>query len=186
MPAIPELPDPLSDGRLALRFAGERDIPEILIAYQDDPRLHVHLGEERPPSGAQLGRRAEHADAEREAGRHATLTILAPGSEDCRGQLDVHHIDWDHARASLGIWVAPQARNQGLATHALRLAARWLFDGCALERLQLLTEPDNQAMTHAASSAGFVHEGVLREYGRERGRRIDLAIMSLLPRDLTR
>src|SRR6516225_8543725 len=46
MPPIPEFHEPLSDGQVVLRLAAERDIPEILIAYQDDPQLHVRLGED--------------------------------------------------------------------------------------------------------------------------------------------
>ena len=79
--------------------AAERDIPEILIAYQDDPQLHLRLGEDRPPSGAELGRR-DGARRDRARGRHAlTLTIVEPGSDDCRGQVYVHDVDWDNDRA---------------------------------------------------------------------------------------
>jgi RimJ/RimL family protein N-acetyltransferase len=184
MPAIPELIEPLSDGQVTLRLAAERDIPEILIAYQDDPQLHVRLGEPRPPSGAELGSRAERADAERAAGAHLALTILEFGSEHCRGQLYGQHFDWDHGRAELGIWLAPQARGKGLGRRALRLAAAWLFETCRLERVQVLTEPDNEAMLGAARAAGFQYEGVLRAYHRYRAGRVDLATMSLLPSDL--
>jgi RimJ/RimL family protein N-acetyltransferase len=186
MPSIPDLIGPLGDHEVEVRFAAERDIPEILIAYQDDPQLHVRLGEERPPSGAELGRRAEHAPDALAAGSHMTLTILESGSDDCRGQLYAQHFDWDHARAELGIWLAPQVRGGGMAVRALRLGGAWLFDACKLERLALLTHPDNEAMIGAAGAAGFVHEGVLRAYKRERGRRVDLAILSLLPSDLER
>ncbi|MGI8902784.1 MAG: GNAT family N-acetyltransferase [Solirubrobacteraceae bacterium] len=187
MPAIPDLSELLSDGIVALRLTSERDIPEILIAHQDDPDLHVRLGEVRPPSGAELGRIAERAHAERAAGTGVTLTILEPpGSQDCRGQLTAHHIDSDHARAALGLWVAPWARRRGLARRSLRLAGGWLLGACGLERLQVLTEPDNAPMLRAALAAGFTHEGVLRSYGSERGRRIDLAILSLLRCDLRR
>ena len=184
MPAIPELTEPLSDGHVSLRAGAERDIPEILIAYQDDPQLHVWLGEDRPPSGAELGRRADHAPADLAAGTHLTLTILEPGSDDCRGQLSAQNFNWDHARAELGIWLAPQARGRGLAVRALPLAAGWLFDACRLERVALLTDPDNEAMIGAALHAGFVREGVLRSYGRERSRRVDLVVLSLLATDL--
>ena len=67
MPAFPELTEPLHGERVALRYAAERDIPEILIAHQDDPELHVRLGLVRPPSGAELGRRIE-GGAERPGG----------------------------------------------------------------------------------------------------------------------
>lgn len=167
-----------------LRQYAERDIPEILIAYQDDSRLHLRIGEARPPSGAELGRRAERAEADRVAGTSVRLTILASNSDVCRGQLSVHGVDWDHARAELGIWLVPQLRGRGIATKSLRVASRWLLRPCGLERLQILTEPDNGPMIGAAQAAGFTYEGVLRGYTRERGERADNAVLSLVRSDL--
>lgn len=184
--AIPALTEPITDGVVSLRPAAERDIPEILIAHQDDPELFIRLGEERPPSGAELGRRSERAEAEREAGTRVGLTIVEPGSDVCVGQVSTHRIDPINARAALGVWLAPQARGRGFAPRALSLTARWLFESCHLERLEIVTEPDNRAMIASARTAGFEFEGVLRGYARERGQRVDLAIMSLLPADLRR
>jgi RimJ/RimL family protein N-acetyltransferase len=184
MPRIPVPTEPLRDERVALRLSAQRDIPEILIAYQDDPQLHIKMGEERPPSGAELGRREERAAAQRAAGTHVTLTILEPGSDVCRGQIYVHHVDWDNERAELGMWLAPQMRGRRLAGPALALASAWFLQTCGFERLQIVTEPDNEPMIRAAHAAGFRNEGVLRGYLRERGRRVDVAIMSLLPSDL--
>ncbi len=168
---------------MALRFSGERDIPEILIAHQDDPHLHVNLGRDRPPSGAELGREFEAAASERAAGVRVRLAIIEPPADDCRGEVFVYGIDWAERRASAGIWVAPDARGRGLARRALRLAAQWAFAAWGLERLALLTDPDNRAMLNAASSAGFTLEGVLRSYSRDGGRRRDFASLSLLPGD---
>jgi RimJ/RimL family protein N-acetyltransferase len=184
MPSFPSLNEPLQGDAVALRFAAERDIPETLIAYQDDPQLHAQLGMVRPPSGAELGRRTEDEPAARQAGQGVRFTILEPGSDECRGQLDVHRVDWDHLRAELGIWVAPGRRGHGLASGALALGGRWLLEACGMARVELLTEPENQPMIRAARAAGFVAEGVLRAYVRERDRRLDLAVMSLLPTDL--
>ena len=64
----------------------ERDIPEVLIAYQDDRELHLRMGVERPPSGAELGRLAERAEIDRAAGRAVTLTIIGRGSDVCLGR----------------------------------------------------------------------------------------------------
>ena len=184
MSSFPHLSEPLTDGGVVLRDYLERDIPEILIAYQDDRRLHVLGGEDRPPSGAELGRRAEREPAARTAGEYATLTILEPGSDTCRGQLRVEDVDWDQARAGLSIWLAPQVRGRGLGRRALRLAGAWLLEACGLARVELLADPANIPVIHAAQAAGFVREGVLRKYLRRRGTRIDAVVLSLIPTDL--
>jgi RimJ/RimL family protein N-acetyltransferase len=133
MPSFPSLQAPLSDGVVAVRPSAERDIPEILIAYQDDRRLHQALGEDRPPTGAALGSRAERAPDELEAGRLLTLTILQQGSDVCRGEVRVAGVDWDNRRAVMRVWIAPSLRGQGLARRAQALASRWLSDQCGLD-----------------------------------------------------
>lgn len=186
MPEIPELSDPLSDGQVSIRAAAERDIPEILIAYQEDPLLAAALGLGGPPSGAQLGRAMEEAPARRAAGAGVTLTILEAGSDDCRGQIQAERFDWEHAHADLWIWVTPHARGRGLGRHALVLAARWLIDACALVRVQLMTPPDNEPAIRAAVAAGFAHEGVLRAHARARRGRVDMSVLSLIAPDSAR
>jgi RimJ/RimL family protein N-acetyltransferase len=184
MPSFPFLTAPLQGDGVQLRDYAERDIPEILIAYQDDPRLHVRLGEQRPPSGAELGRRAEQEPAVRAAGTRAHFTILERDSDVCCGVVNVHKVDWEQARCELGIWIAPQARGRGLSRSALRRASEWLFETFGMQRVQVITEPDNESMLRSARAAGFVEEGVLRSYMVERGIRLDGAILSLLPSDL--
>ena len=181
MSSFPFLDEPLTGDTVVLRDYAERDIPEILIAHQDDPRLHHLTGDDRPPSGAELGRLAEREAADREIGERATLTILEPGSDTCRGQIRVHPVDWDQSRAEVGIWLAPQVRGRGLGRRALRLAGGWLLGPCGLARIELLTEPGNAPMIRAAGAAGFAREGILREYLRKRGKGVDVVIMSLIP-----
>jgi len=154
-PEIPELRDRLSDGEVELRTSTEWDIPDILIAHQDDQELYRRLGMIRPPSGAELGSAAERAPAERASGTGVKLTIVEPGGDDCRGRVEVHEIDWEHQSAELGIWVAPRLRGQGVARRALRLAAGWLFETVGLRQLTLNVAADNVAMLRAADAAGF-------------------------------
>jgi RimJ/RimL family protein N-acetyltransferase len=180
VPKIPELETPLTDGRVIVRLAAERDIPEVLIAHQDDPELHLRRGLKKPPSGADLGRQMEEAPLLRASGISETLTIVEPGSDECVGQIYVQDVDWQHLRAEVGVWLAPKARGRGLASGALRLSAEWLLRTWGLERIQLRTESDNEPMLVAARAAGFVDEGVFRQQLREQGARVDVAVMSLL------
>lgn len=161
MPEIPELNGRIGDDVVQLRAISEWDIPEILIAHQDDTRMHRRLGARKPPSGAQLGMEVERSDDERRAGRRVSLTLVEPGQDYCRGRIDVHAIDWEAGRAELGIWVAPKFRGHGFARRALRHAARWLFDVVGLGELVLVTESDNEPMRRAAAAAGFTDRGAV-------------------------
>lgn len=187
MSAFPSFHEPLTGTVAELRLAAERDIPEILIAHQDDARLHVALGDRRPPSGAELGRRVERSAAERTAGTGLWLTIVASGAippDQCSGQLDIRAVDWGHGRAEIAVWVAPGQRRLGLGSEALRLTARWLLRDGGLVRVALLCEPGNAAAIAAARAASFRPEGVLRAYRRRGRERVDLAVMSLIDSDL--
>jgi len=184
MPSFPPFPASLAGDGVTLRLAAERDIPEILIAHQDDPELFRRLRMQRPPSGAELGRRTETADTERAVGARLWLTILAPGSDECRGQVDVHDAELQYGRADLQIWVVPGFRRRGLGSAALAAGGRWLIEKARAERVQLLIEPDNEAMLATAVRAGFTHEGLLRSHWRERQGRADAEVWSLVRRDL--
>ena len=184
MPSFPRFPEPLSGDGVQLRLAAERDIPEILIAHQDDPELFARLRMPRPPSGAELGRRTELADTERALGARLWLTILSPGSDVCRGQIDVLNAELHYGRTDLDIWVVPELRGRGLGSAALALVGRWLIGTAGLARVQLFIEPGNQPMLGAAANAGFAREGVLRGYWRERRGRQDAEAWSLVTPDL--
>jgi ribosomal-protein-alanine N-acetyltransferase len=186
---IPTPDRPLTDGRVALRLCAERDIPEILIAYEDDRHLHERLGEARPPSGADLGRASEEAAHKLEAGVRAQLTITEASSDVCVGIVTISDLDWEHARGEIQVWVAPARRGRGYARAALRLAAGWAFEVWGIARLAALVEPDNVMMQRAAAAAGFRHEGTFAAYrtagrGGRGGRRVDLDVLSLIPADL--
>jgi RimJ/RimL family protein N-acetyltransferase len=154
---MPHLPLPatiLRAGGVALRSAAERDIPEILIAYQDDPQLHHRLGQRRPPSGAELGRAAEMADADRLQGRRLELTICEDGADRCVGGVTLHSLDWPAGRGELSLWVAFGLRRRGYGSAALALAAGWLIEYAPLSCLELCIDADNEPMLRTAAAAG--------------------------------
>jgi RimJ/RimL family protein N-acetyltransferase len=140
MPSFPVPAGPLTDGVVALRLSAERDIPEVLIAYQDDPRLAGSLGERRPPSGAALGSRAEDAAVKLEAGRAVVFTILEADGDVCLGEVRVDEVDWRDRRARLTVWVAPASRGRGYAGRSARLARGWLSQSCGIEATCSRTE----------------------------------------------
>jgi RimJ/RimL family protein N-acetyltransferase len=87
--------------------------------------------------------------------------------------------------ASIGYWCALDARGRGLTTRALRLLSRHALEDLGIERLELITDPDNRASQRVAEKVGFQREGVLRSHlPHPDGRRRDSVMFSLLPGEL--
>jgi RimJ/RimL family protein N-acetyltransferase len=133
MPSFPSPDGSITDGVVALRLSAERDIPEVLIAYQDDRDLASALGERRPPSGAALGSRAECAPEMMAAGQAIVFSIVEPDGDVCRGEVRVDQVDWGQGTAVLTVWVARELRGHGLGPRAAGLAGGWLSTQCGLE-----------------------------------------------------
>ncbi|HEX3801802.1 MAG TPA: GNAT family N-acetyltransferase [Solirubrobacteraceae bacterium] len=137
MPTIPQPPERFGDELVELREIAEWDIPEVLIAHQDDRDLHRRLGLQKPPTGAQLGSEVEHAEAERLAGNLVKLTIVEPGENDCRGRVEVDGFDWEQGSARVRVWAAPQVRGREYEQHAAELASEWLRTGVGLRDVEV-------------------------------------------------
>jgi RimJ/RimL family protein N-acetyltransferase len=88
-------------------------------------------------------------------------------------------------RGRIGYWVAAPARGRGVCTRALRLLSRWALAELGLQRLDLITDPENLASQRVAEKVGFRREGVLRAHLRHSDGRIrDSVMFSLLPGEL--
>ena len=87
--------------------------------------------------------------------------------------------------AAIGYWCVPGARGRGLTTRALRLLSRHALEDLGVQRLELITDPDNHASQRVAEKVGFRREGVLRSHLlHPDGRRRDSVMFSLLPGEL--
>jgi RimJ/RimL family protein N-acetyltransferase len=169
----------IRDGDLVLRPWTEDDVPALVVACNDPeiPRwipfipapytqadaLDFIRGESRPD--------IDHSFAMTLEGDLAGSIGMKLNSPGYRGQI--------------GYWVAAPARGRGLCTRALRLLSRWGLDDLALQRLELITDPDNVASQRCAEKVGFRREGVLRAHLRHPDGRIrDSVMFSLLPGEL--
>jgi RimJ/RimL family protein N-acetyltransferase len=86
--------------------------------------------------------------------------------------------------AQTGYWISPADRRRGIATRMLRLLSRWALAELPLDRVQLVTDPENEPSMNVADRAGFVREGVLRQWYDLHGERRDGVMFSLLATDV--
>lgn len=94
------------------------------------------------------------------------------------GHVSLRLRDLDLGRVGLGYWVLPSARGRGVAREAVTGLSDWAFDRLASWRVELCVEPWNEPSKRVALSAGFVREGLLRNWQVMGGRQSDVEMFS--------
>lgn len=79
---------------------------------------------------------------------------------------------------------APDQRGKGVATEAVNLLVRYLFETKRVNRIRLVIHPDNLASRRLAEKCGFTHEGTARGAWYNKGKHQDVAIYAILHEDV--
>jgi RimJ/RimL family protein N-acetyltransferase len=164
-----------------LRAQDDKDVPVLHAELHDDVATWVR-SDSRPwrpiPAGAESPVRAP---APRDDNAVFSVVQLATG--DLAGSAVLWAIDLHNRSAHVGISLRPAFRGCGLGTDTVRVLCRYAFAILGLQRLQVETLASNAAMIAAATQAGFVPEGTLRQSAWVDGQFADEVILGLLARD---
>jgi RimJ/RimL family protein N-acetyltransferase len=168
----------LRDGNLLLRPWAEDDV-DAMVAGCNDPEIAHWIPTIPHPytvDDALAFIRGEVRDD------HEALAIELDGS--VVGGIGIG-LNAHEYRGTIGYWVAASSRGRGVCTRALRVLARHALVERRLQRVDLITDPDNLASQRVAEKAGFRREGVMRAHLRHPDGRIrDSVLLSLLPGEL--
>jgi RimJ/RimL family protein N-acetyltransferase len=173
----------LEDAVVRLRPWRETDVRSQLEAFSDP--WFQRFSDWAPRTEAEERRHRLEYEQARRRGEQLQFALVEPSADDLvLGGASLHDVEIDQGRAAVGYWLAPDARGRGVATHAVRLLARWAFDGLGIARVALTCAPDNHASQRVAERCGFSREGVLRSHLPFKGGRRDTVVFSLLPDEL--
>jgi RimJ/RimL family protein N-acetyltransferase len=169
----------LSDGDLVLRPWSEEDVPALVEAC-NDPEIARWIPVIPVPYTEEDGLRFVRGEVEGSP-EHSFAVAVDGSLVGAIGMaLNAHRY-----RGHIGYWVARWARGRGVCARSLRLLSRWGLEELALQRLELITDPDNRASQRCAESVGYRREGVLRAHLRHPDGRVrDSVMFSLLPGEL--
>jgi RimJ/RimL family protein N-acetyltransferase len=170
----------LEDAVVRLRPWRESDVQSQLEAFSDP--WFQRFSDWAPATAIEARRHQLEDEQARQRGERVQFALVEP-SEDggVLGGASLHDVELDQGRASVGFWLTADARGQGVATHAVRLIARWAFEDLGLERIVVTCAPDNLASQRVAERCGFSREGVLRSHMPFKGGRRDTVVFSVLP-----
>lgn len=172
---ISEPDPPLNDGVVTLRRPDERDLPAIELGIHDPDVVRWFGQPESTATETLLLNRRRWADG-------SPTFSICENDDVCIGHVWVNVKRDNAAIGSVGYWLLPIARGRGLATRAVKLISRWAVEDLGIERLELLTEPENEGSVRVAELSGFRRVRILRDHGQIDGRSIDHVLFELPPR----
>jgi RimJ/RimL family protein N-acetyltransferase len=162
VPAVPPNVVTIDLGDLQLRAPVEADAPAVLDAFAD-PQLRLWNpppSYDDDPHANVLAWIRDRADWS--TGIRVSWAVAAAGGGPLLGSVSVR-VDGGQANGAIGYWTVPAARGRGVASRAVRAAARFAFDVVGLHRIELAHAVVNPPSCRVAQSSGFALEGVLRE-----------------------
>jgi RimJ/RimL family protein N-acetyltransferase len=112
------------------------------------------------------------------------LVIVSPKAE-VLGHIEffktVNYLD--EYELSYQVYASDQ-RGKGVATEAVKLLVRYLFETKRVNRIRLVIHPDNLASRRLAEKCGFRHEGTARGAWYHKGAHRDVEIYAILHADV--
>jgi len=143
-------------GDLLLRPPRQTDLTAVVAACTDPeiPRFIPFI----PAAYSEQDGRAWLANVERKwrDSDERTFAIVEHKSDRLLGVVTIRL--WDGG--SIGFWLGREARAKGVMTEAVKAVVKWARSEHAIERLYIITHPDNVASQRVAEKAGFIRVGV--------------------------
>ncbi|MDD4923264.1 MAG: GNAT family protein [Dehalococcoidales bacterium] len=119
-------------------------------------------------------------------GMEYNFTIIDSSTRKIMGWCGLNRIDYQNMVANMGYWIRKQYCNQGVASVAAMLLARFAFERLHFNRIEITAATGNIASQRVAEKIGAVREGVLRNLLNQHGRILDGVMYSLIPADIMR
>jgi RimJ/RimL family protein N-acetyltransferase len=100
-------------------------------------------------------------------------------SHQLLGGIGINQINQNHKIGNIGYWVRKSALNRGVATEAVSLVVGFGFEALGLNRLEIVTLPNNIPSRKVAEKSGAILEGVLHNRLEIHGKVLDACMYSI-------
>lgn len=109
-----------------------------------------------------------------------SFIIYSIETNELLGGVDINQINSNHNIVNIGFWIRNKALNKGVATDAVALITSFGFGQLRLNRLEIVTLPNNKACRKVAEKAGAKYEGILQSRLVVHGEILDACMYSLV------
>lgn len=109
--------------------------------------------------------------------------VIVDEEDRLAGAAGLDEINYVHGNCILPVFIAQEARRQGLALRAMAMLLDLAFDQLRLERVTTYYRADNAASRSLCRNGGFREEGVMRSGCFSGGVFIDIHVVGILARE---
>ena len=88
--------------------------------------------------------------------------------------------NWNGLRSELGYWLGQEFIGQGTATRTVRAMTDFAINELGINRIDILTDVQNEPSGRVALRAGYRHEGVRRQFVMRQGKPLDMNVYVML------
>lgn len=173
---------PLTDGVVTLDRFTRDDVVAIVRAMDDEILRWLPL----PDPYGETEARAFVTAPPNTASAGDALNFAIRSEDRLAGSVGVSISRPRTGEVEVGYWVAPHARQRGIALRAVLLVAGHVLAAPGVARLEILCHPDNWASRRVAERAGAQFEGIRRRGLPPPARQgsTDAAVYALLPEEI--
>ena len=172
----------LCAGKVGLRARDEADVAVLHAELYEDIATRARA-DSRPWRPIPAGSPASPYAVSEPRDELACFSVVELASGELAGEALLWAIDLHNRTAHLGLSLRPAFRGRGLGTDVVLALCQDGFAVRGLHRLQVDTLASNTAMIRAATQAGFVPEGRLRQAAWVNGEFADEMILGMLATD---
>ncbi|AXK36865.1 N-acetyltransferase [Streptomyces armeniacus] len=169
----------LRGSKVGLRARHEDDIPVLRTELYDDV-VNAARSEGRPWRPVTPGSKDSRLVVDDTAQSYVPFSVVELDGGTLIGTASLWDIDTHHRSAHIGLGLLPSSRGHGYGTDVVAVLCHYGFVVRGLQRLQIETLSDNDAMLRSAERNGFVREGVMRSAAWVLGEFMDEVLLGLL------
>ncbi len=173
------------EGRYArLEPIGPQHVADLFDAAQAEPGRFTYLFEDAPTSEAAMGVYVQNAAAKDDP---LMFAVIDKATGRAEGRQALMRIVPEHGVIEIGnIFWGPRLARTRVATEALFLHARYIFDDLGYRRFEWKCNNENAPSKAAAERFGFHFEGIFRQHMIQKGKNRDTAWFAMLDGDWPR
>jgi RimJ/RimL family protein N-acetyltransferase len=150
--------DPVAAGPVTLRPWEPADVSFVYDACQD-PEIQRWTNLPSPFRASDAVALLQFSTTLRERGTAALFAVTSTDQGELLGAISLRDIARDEGRASIGYWVAVEARGRGVATTAVTATARWAFEALGVDEVYADVLHGNDASLRVLERCGFAPDG---------------------------